>query len=1089
MVKTLLRSSFREIRQSLGRFLAILAIVGLGVGFFAGLRMCQPEMIQTGRDFLDAQSFHDFQLMSTLGYTQEDVDAFAALDGIASAQGAVFTDFMALDEEGHEHVLKAHSLVDGINVPHLTAGRMPEAPNECLGDARSFSKDDIGKAVTVSPSNDEDTQDLLAYDSYTLVGLMFSPAYLNYERGTTSLGSGSVDAFIYVPEEGFDTEAYFEIYLSIPDPAEAYSEAYDQQIDAVKDSVKELNRERAKIRFDDINSEAMAEIADGEKELQDGWEEYRTQKTDALKELDDAHQKLLDGEKDYEKGLADLQQGRRDYEDGLQKYQDGLKGLEDAEVSLQEAQLKLQEAEKSLREGEAGYEQMVKLYGSAVQIAEATRTGTPQQLIAALRSGQNAQLNAGVAESLKAQGMSLEEFLGAWEQAEVSAGVPLSQEYLDGVRRELEQGRADYEAGRAEYDSGKAEYDAGLAELQSAKQELDHAKAKLDSAPADLEAARRELDDGWQEYDDGVAEAEKEFADAEAELQDGEKELQDAKLKLEDLKEASIFTLTRKENAGYVSFDNDASIVAAISMVFPVFFFMVAALVCMTTMTRMVDEQRTQIGVLKAMGYSNGQIMGKYLFYSGSAAVVGSAIGYALGSYWLPWVIWEIYGIMYGFAPLSTVFDPALLVVAFAAALLCSMGATYFACRKELRLPAAELIRPKAPKAGRRVFLEYITPLWKRLSFLRKVSLRNVFRYRSRLIMMVLGIGGCTALLATGFGIRDSIKFIGDDQFKEITIYDYSVNFTERQDPASIEKYLDQIQWEGDDCLLVNSTSVDVTADGGLKSVFLVSSYDGTYDGFIDLHDGERHIEAPKPGEAVLNVGLAEKLDISAGDTITVSGEDVGEVQVTVSDICDNYVQNYIYIHPQTFKDQAGKDIAFKTLYLKAHEGVDKYAEGASLSNSDMVGSVTVNQAMSDKVDTMLARMDYIVLVVVLCAAALAFIVLYNLTNINITERIREIATIKVLGFYRQEVSAYVFREINILSWIGSAVGLLMGKALHMFVMSQIQIDSMFFPCRIAPLSYLFAVLLTILFTWIISAAMRPKLSTIDMAESLKSIE
>ena len=509
----------------------------------------------------------------------------------------------------------------------------------------------------------------------------------------------------------------------------------------------------------------------------------------------------------------------------------------------------------------------------------------------------------------------------------------------------------------------------------------------------------------------------------------------------------------------------------------------------MTTMKRMVDEQRTQIGVLKALGYGKGQIMSKYLFYSGSAALVGSTLGYGMGITGLPWIIWEIYGLIYGFAPLEYAVLPDLMSLSFAAALLCSMGATWLSCRIELRRQASELIRPKTPRAGRRVFLEYITPLWRRLGFLHKVSARNVLRYRSRLVMMVLGIGGCTALLCTGFGIRDSIAHVADDQFDEITLYDYAVTFQEGQTQESAKAYLEKSGWAEDQGLLVHSGSIDILTPGGSKSVYLVVSSKDSLEGFLSLHSGGRPVAYPGEGEVVLNAGLAESLRIREGDTVQLHDSKLGSIEAVVSALCDNYVFNYAYVSAETYQKQIYETPEYNTLYVLAREGADPYEEGALLLEGEGVGAVTVNDATRERVDSMLSRLDYIVVVIVLCAAALAFIVLYNLTNINVTERIREIATIKVLGFYQNEVAAYVFREINMLSILGSLAGLGMGKALHLFVMEQVRIDAMTFACRIAPTSYLISFAMTLLFTFTISLGMRPRLKKIDMAESLKSIE
>lgn len=1244
MVKTLLRAAIREIRQSIGRYLAILAIVGLGVGFFAGLRACQPDMMATGGKYLTEQKFYDFRFLSTLGFTEEDVAAFAALEGVSAAQGGVFTDFLTEIEEGLETVVKAHSITEDVNILKLSAGRMPEAPDECLGDAKYFLEEDLGTVLPVNGSNSEDTRELLRYDGYTVVGLAWSPFYLNYERGTSSLGSGSVAAFVYIPEDGFDFEAYHEIFLALEDVPAPYSGAYDQLTGSREAEMEDLLDQRAELRYDELYSEAMEKIRDGEQEIADGWEDYRREKADAETELDDAYRELTDGESDYEQGRQDYQQGQQDYADGRQKVADAQQELTDAEAEVAggqreleearqeldsgweeyhqaraDAERELEEARQKLEDGEREYAEGLAEYNDGLQKLEEARdeiakgesglSAGQQELSAAqaqlnaawaqLQSGQQtlqeskAQLDAGEAQlqAGKAQyETQLNQFLAikdtlppetaagmqaqldeakaeldrseaqlaaGWAQysaglreyesgyAEYQSGAAqvaqAERELRDGrseleqgrkelasgeqeleeagkqleeARRELDEGWAEYNSAKAEADrelaeayqklqDGEAEYSDGLRELEDgrrdldeaqrelreAQRKLDEARDQLDRAPGELEDARTELDDGWAEYRDGRAEADREFASAEEELRDAEEELADAREKLKDLKRASTYVLTRDENTGYVCFENDTSIVAAVSVVFPVFFFLVAALVCMTTMKRMVDEQRTQIGVLKALGYGRAQIMTKYLFYSGSAALAGSVLGYGLGVTGLPWIIWEIYGMIYGFAPLEHAVLPDLAAVSFAAALLCSMGATWLSCRVELRRQASDLIRPKAPRAGRRVFLEYITPLWKRLSFLHKVSARNVLRYRSRLIMMVLGIGGCTALLCTGFGVRDSIAHVADDQFNEITLYDYSVTFQDGQTSESASAYLEKYGWDPEQALLVHNGSVDVLAEGGSKSVYLVASSTGSLEGFLSLHRGGEPVAYPGVNEVVLNAGLAESLGVLPGDSVELRRGTLGSMKVTVSALCDNYVFNYAYVSPETYRSQLLEEPEYNTLYVLAHDGADPYEEGAVLLEDEDVSTVTVNAATRERVDSMLSRLDYIVVVIVLCAAALAFIVLYNLTNININERVREIATIKVLGFYQGEVAAYVFREINILSILGSLAGLGMGKALHAFVMEQIRIDAMTFACRIAPLSYGISFAMTLLFTLAISAGMRPRLRRIDMAESLKSIE
>ena len=1216
MVNILFKSTLREIRQSLGRFLAISTIITLGVGFLSGLRMAQPTMSATGTKYLDDHSFHAFRLLSTLGFTQDDVDAFGALDGIDTATGTWYTEFLWQSAPDTEQVLVAHSLTDNVNLPHLTAGRMPENGQECLGDSFRFSPEDIGKTIHVSPNNDEDTLDLLRYEEYTLVGLASSPLYLlNYERGTASIGNGTVSAFIFLPPEGFDSDTYYEIYLTMADAAPAYSEEYDSRSDELKPQVEALLEERAELRYNTLYTDAMEEIHNGEQELADGWEEYRTERADAEQELADALNKLTDGEqeyadgvadyeqgkrdyaeglseleqgkKDYAEGLAELEQGKKDYaeglaefedgkakyedglkeyqdglaeyQDGLKQYEDGLKEYHDGEDELDAAARKLSQAEaqldaalEQLERGEAAYEQLAELYAAGEMIADSVGLGSPKQIIAILNAGILPELNKAVDQALRGEGSSLDEFLDGWAEAEESIGTDLTKDYLDDLNESLTQGRAEYEEGYDAYLSGRSEYNSGVRKLAKAKQELADAKRQLadakqqlddaaveladaeqeildgekeladawqeildgeqkladawqeildgekeladarielDKAPGKLADARRELDDGWQEYYDGLAEAETEFTKAENELHDGETEISDAYVKLADLKHATTYTLTRSENMGYASFDNDTAIVAAISVVFPLFFFLVAALVCITTMKRMVEEQRTQIGVLKAIGYSRRQIIGKYLFYSGSAATIGSVIGYGVGSRGLPVILWDIYAIMYGFAPLEKVFDPLLAVICVAAALLCSMGTTYLSCHAELEKHAAQLLRPKTPKSGKRILLERIPFIWNRLSFLRKVSIRNVMRYRSRLLMMVLGIGGCTALIVTAFGVQNSIGSIVNEQFGRITLYDYGVNFIDPIDEEYAAAFMAELGYESGDALLVHSGSTDVVTDNGTKSVYLILPTDDSLDGFINLHSGETPIPFPGVGEVVLNNGLARALDISVGDKVQLRDEKLGVVEATVSGICDNFTFNYVYASPETYRQQLDTVPAFKTLLIHGHEGADPYEESVVFSSHEDVSNVSINEDTRVRVNTLLERLDLIVIVLVLFAGALAFVVLYNLININITERIREIATIKVLGFYRNETAAYVFREITMLATVGSLVGTLLGKALHAFVIVQIKVDGMYFPHQIFPRSYVFAVALTLVFTLLITWGMRPRLNAIDMAESLKSVE
>lgn len=896
------RLLFREIRRNPGRFFAIMAIIALGVGFFAGLKVTETAMLKTGQDYLEEQKFYHFRLLSTLGLTQEDVDAFAQTDGVAAAEGTVSADVLVESKDG-DTAMKLLSLPEQVDLPNLVSGRMPQAADECVVDALYHGGNDLGKPLHISDANTDETRALLRYEDYTVVGLVSSPLYVNYERGGTSIGSGTLSGFFYVPPEGLDFDVFTEVDVRLSRTADLYSEEYDALEDEFSPILTETLEQRAQTRYETLRADAEQTLADAKQELSDG-----------------------------ETALA--------------------------------------EAKQTLEQGEA-------------------------------------------------------EYAAAAEQ--------------------LEQRRP---------------YAALLG-------------ASFEEAERQLAETRRTLDEGQAQ----LAGQEQKLKEARAELADGERALS-------ELKAPQTYVLGRSANVGYACFENDTGIVRGVANVFPLFFFLVAALVCITTMTRMIDEQRTQIGTLKALGYSDAAIMGNYLRYAVLASLVGCVAGFLVGSWIFPEILWRTYDIMYDFyRPIEFVLDWRLAVFSIAMYLFCALLATWSACKASLHEVAAELIRPKAPAPGKRIWLERIPFIWKRMPFLHKVSARNVFRYHKRLVMMVLGIGGCMALLLTGLGLHDSIQNIVDDQFDHISIYDMAVSFSEPPAQATLGALSDY------DYTLLHESTVDISRDGRTKSTrFLVPS-DNT-DQFLTLRteDGA-DVSMPSDGEVVLSTGLADDLGADVGDTVTLRSGDNREMTLTVSGLYVNYIYNYAIASAGSCQAQWGSVPEQKTAYLNAPAGSDLHRISAELSALDGVSRVTVNQDMRDRVNGFMSSMNDIVLLVLLCAAALAFIVLYNLTSINITERVREIATLKVLGFYPSETAAYVFRENVVLTLIGAAAGVPMGIALHRYVMAQINIDMITFHVRIAWQSYLYALALCLLFALTVDVLLRFRLRRIDMAESMKAAE
>jgi len=656
---------------------------------------------------------------------------------------------------------------------------------------------------------------------------------------------------------------------------------------------------------------------------------------------------------------------------------------------------------------------------------------------------------------------------------------------IDEGQKELDRYKKEAES---EFESAKAQLDDAKARLDEAKEQIDKNKADINKGWEALKEGKAEYEKGLKEYKEKKDEADKSLAEAKEELDKARKEIDEAWDEIEDIPAARVYVLNRSQNMGYASFENDSSIVEGIAKILPVFFFLVAALVCSTTMTRMVDEQRTQIGTLKALGYSEAAIAGKYIFYSGSAAVLGCAAGFYLGTRYFPMAIWEAYGILYGFSDIEYIFDPKLAVISLMVALLCSVGATYTSCKAELLQMPAQLIRPKAPKAGKRVLLEHIPFIWKRIGFLHKVSIRNILRYKRRFFMTVLGIAGCTSLVVAAMGISDSIKNIVNDQFDHIMTYDYGISFTEAVSKEEQENFKSEYADVLSVCVFVSADELEAVQNNRTKRVTVVATDDPDITKVIGFQYKGEAKSYPAFGKAAVNDKLAKEFGVKPGDKITVKINDTEWVDVEIDFIFENYINNYLFMTGETYESLFKREAVYDTAYASTNKE-DIYSASVSLSKNENVVSVSVLNDMRTMVNNMMKSMDYIIWLVILCAGALGFVVIYNLNNINITERNREIATIKVLGFYSRETKEYVYRETLILTVIGALLGLGLGKLLHGFIMQQIKVEAVSFKVQIFGSSYLISVLATFMVTFLVNLMLMKKIEKISMTESLKSVE
>ena len=885
MNKAYWKNLFRTIGKSKGRYFAIMAIIALGVGFFSGIKVTKPAMIQSVNNFYEDTNFFDFKVLSTYGFTEDEVDKLEEKDEVLLAEGGYSRDFLFVSAEGDEAALKAISMPEGINTLELKDGRFPEASDECVLDASQldtthFGSDVIGTKIVIADTNSDEIKDSFTYKEYTVVGLVYSPLYISFERGTTTLGNGKLNGFMYIPTEGFNMEYYTEMYVSCQDSYDIYEKDYEDFIEELTPIIEEYVLANATERVDELRQEIDEE-----------------------------------------------------------------------------------------------YEEAVKL----------------------------------IEEEVKAQ---------------------VDKEFFDAL------------------------YAQGLNDEMIA--------TMLDMGA--LEYPQETID---ETIDELVSEIE-----------------------LPELDNPEIFVLDRATNTGYVCYDNDTNIVDGLAKVFPVFFFLIAALVCSTTMTRMIDDERGQIGTMRALGYTNFAIIWKYLVYSGTAAIIGCLIGFFLGSYIFPFAIGEAYKMLYDFGRSVTFyFEPLLLGITLAVSLLCSMGTTYLACKNELRCMPAELIRPKAPAAGKRILLEKITPIWKRMKFLHKITTRNVFRFKKRMIMMVMGIAGCTALVMAGFGIKDSVSNIAEFQYDEIEVYDMEVTFTDRLSEEEVNEFTEKLSDKTEVISPLYKTTMEYISGDTVKTVYLCATYEANMDTVMNykLTDGKK--EYPGYGEIMLSDGLADAAGVKEGDEITFSYGDSQNVTLKVSAVYTNYVWHYGYVTPETYEDYFKEDYLPNTMFINVSEGTDAYEMGADISEGENILNVTVVEEVKNMISNTMKMLDVVVWLVIGCAGALAFIVLFNLSNINITERVREIATIKVLGFYQKETGAYVFRENLVLTIMGIVVGIPLGILLNGFIISKIKVDMFIIKETLLPLSYLLTVIIVLFFLKFVDWVMRGKIEAIHMAESLKSIE
>ena len=1150
----LLKNLLRTIRGSFGRYVAIMAIIALGASIFVGLLSTKADMVATGQKFTDLQNMFDLRLLSTYGWTQAEVDKVAKLAGVEDAEGSISMDVLGSRTGGAlDLVYKVHSIPDTVNKVNLLGGRMPESPDECLVDGHTATDAVIGSTFTISENNEQGTLDSFHHRTYTVVGYVSTPLYMDMSRGSTTLGNGVVATYVYLPEEAFNVDYFTEIDVTLKGEYAIYTEEYNN---VLKDMAEQLDPDVTLLagqRLTALKADALKQYEDGLKEYEDGLKNYESGKAEALealdkglRELEKAQKEIDDNRKKLNNGLAQLEKGQKELNAQLEKLNSGKVELSNAKAEAYEQLAKaydelvsnrkqvndalkqvsdgivqiddgLKQLDSGISQIEDGLQQLddgLEKLEFAIGLAQ-LKVKTLEGLIAA--AGEN-NIENNLVDQLKAELDTAQKELNDYlaqkqelvemrtqysgqltELKAQRAEVAAQREELVKTERTLNDALSAIDAGEKELQSNKAmadskftkleaELQAGQVQLEQAQREIDANRIAAEEGLVKLESGQAELDKAWEEYRKGKAEAEAELADAKAKLDDAAQTLADAKAEIDGMTDAEVFILDRNTNVGYLALNNNSDIVAGVSRVFPAFFLLVAALVCVTTMTRMVEEERTQIGTFKALGYSEGEVVRKYMMYAGSASVFGCGFGIAFGSFFLPTTLWKVYGILLNVTPNVVLrLDFVLSLAVLLSYTVLMLSVTWFCCHTAMREVPAELIRPKPPTSGKKIFLEYL-PFWRHISFLNKVMLRNVFRYRQRMLMMLLGIGGCTALLVTGFGLRDSIVNTVPNQFGEVSVYDMEVYFSGGQSQQEQDAFREAVKMDVSGIHFFYQTSAELDHNNASGELSLIVSDDGIADYIHFKQDGEL-LPMPDIGEVYITIGIAERMGIRVGDTVSIRDTDMQKLTLTVSGVFINNVQNFAVITPETLVDQWGAARECQMAYVQIPEGADGNAIAAKMAKLDDVLNVTVTKDLINTVTDMLQALDTIVVVVVMFAAALAIIVLYNLTNINITERIREIATIKVLGFRAQESAAYVFKENLLLTGMGILAGLFMGKWLLAFVVSQIKVDIIWLQPQINIPSYIYAILLTVVSALAVDFLLYFKLEKINMAEALKSVE
>ncbi len=970
VVKTLTKQSFLSIKKTFKRFLSILAIVLLGVGFFTGIRQTSPNMEESVDEYFKKQNVYDINLMSTWGITKDEINILKEKGYDVEPSYSVD----ALIRINDDYVVKVHSYDPNAKMNKLSVveGRLPKTNTECVIEKnKDLGNYKIGDTITI----DNDT---LKEKTLKIVGFVKSPLYISRERGSTKLLNGKVNFYMYSLITNFDSDYYTESYIKLKNNESIYSKRYEQLINIEEDKLKEITNKFIETRFNNEKNDAL-------KELNDNIDKYNKEKKDTYKKLDDAEAKINKNEKILNSNLTKLNNNEK-------------KAKETFKTKKQEIEIN----KKKINDG----------------------ITTLKKNIAYLESV------GGDTTALKVQLSALETNL-----------------------KKLNDG-----------------YNTLLKQEKSTFKEISSARTKINNGKKQIEKARKELENNRKKAD-------KEFADA-------YKKIEDAKKEIGELEKPKWYILDLDSNVGYYSFSQDSERINKLAKVFPLLFYIVAVLVSLTTMTRMVEEERGELGTLKSLGYNDNQILFKYIIYALLATTIGSVLGVIIGSKTIPSIIYGMYSLMYTLGDFINSFDLTSALLGSLIAIGCILLSTYLAVKKSLKEVPAELLRPKSPAIGKRVLLERIPFIWKHLSFSRKVTIRNVFRYKKRFLMTILGIAGCTGLIITGFGIQDCITNMVPNQYEKIFSYDLEITFN--KDSKTLDKDYEEISKlkEFTSTLKVNKEAIDILNKDTNQTVQLIVPFND-YNDFIKIQDRKTKKQYSLKDKIYVSEKLYKLLNLKENDILKIKLDDK-EYTTKVGGSTENYIMHYIYMSKDVYNSNS-----YNTMLVKVNNLTNDARKELSkkLKEYDSVSKLTYNSLSRTVFDDAMENFGQVSGVLIVSAGLLAFVVLYNLSSINISERKRELASIKVLGFYDNEVYNYIGRENKILTFIGMLLGCLIGYILTMYIIKTCELDITMFSPKISIYSYIYSLGITLVFTFLVDIATYFSLKHIKMVESLKSVE